>query len=85
MGLMNCVLQDICLLLLGREQLLLFFQVAMSGLQYPTVNGDTPKVSACAYVYTFLYVSASVNALIDYQLLFGLQCHFETKRLSSVL
>lgn len=43
-----------------------FFQVAMSGLQHPAVNGDTPKVSACSYVYMFLHVSVSENALIDY-------------------
>lgn len=68
MGLMNCVVLDICLLLLGREQVPVSFHVGTSGLQYPTVNGDTQKVIVlCCYVYMFLYVSMSVNVnvLID--------------------
>lgn len=49
MGLMNCGVQDICLLLEENRSRFLFSfffcsHVGLSGRQRPTVNGDAPKV-----------------------------------------
>lgn len=67
MGLMNCVVQDICLLLEGNTSQFFSFwyfsifplpplpYVGMSGQQRPAVIGDGPKVSVFCSTCCALY------------------------------
>ncbi len=72
MGLMNCVVQDICLLLLGLEQFLFFpggyVQAVTPHCEWWHSKGQCVML-LCSYVYMLLYVyvSVSVYVLIDEQ------------------
>ncbi len=88
---MKCVVQDICFLLLGREQFRHFFRAVISAivLSYNTpLWMVTPQRLVCYSKLLCVRVPVHVCLCVDggLVLLFGLQCHFaETKRLFCVI